>query len=206
MVIAAAETLQEIHKIGEYEAILSFILIASLIILTVLGIQKALKAFGLTTKNDLYKKEQEERINRLSDRVERIDKRTQNYEQRLDEYADNFYNKQKKYHGQTLEVREKLRNEQLSLKDDVHKLTELFEKYMEKDNERTVVTLRASLWRLHGEFVKQGFITPDSLKTFMEMGKFYEAAGGNDIFHEKLKPEVEALEIRYPDGSIYTKI
>ena len=96
MVIAAAETLQEIHKIGEYEAILSFILIASLIVLVVLGIQKALKAFGLTTKNDLYKKEQEERINRLSDRVERIDKRTQNYEQRLDEYADNFYNKQKK--------------------------------------------------------------------------------------------------------------
>lgn len=95
MVIAAAETLQEIHKIGEYEAIFSFILIASLIVLVVLGIQKALKAFGLTTKNDLYKKEQEERINRLSDRVERIDKRTQNYEQRLDEYADNFYNKQK---------------------------------------------------------------------------------------------------------------
>ena len=172
----------------------------------VLGIQKALKAFGLTTKNDLYKKEQEERINRLSDRVERIDKRTQNYEQRLDEYADNFYNKQKKYHGQTLEVREELRNEQLSLKDDVHKLTELFEKYMEKDNERTVVTLRASLWRLHGEFVKQGFITPASLKIFMEMGKIYEAAGGDDIYHEKLKPEVEALEIRYPDGSIYTKI
>lgn len=38
------------------------------------------------------------------------------------------------------------------------------------------------------------------------MGKIYEAAGGDDIYHEKLKPEVEALEIRYPDGSIYTKI
>lgn len=206
MVIAAAETLQEIHKIGEYEAILSFILIASFIVLAVLGIQKALKAFGLTTRNDLYKKELEERINRLSDRVERIDKRTQNYEKRLDEYTDNFYNKQKKYHDQSIEVREELKNDQLSLKDDVHKLTELFEKYMEKDNERTVVTLRASLWRLHGEFVKQNFVTPASLKIFMEMGKIYEAAGGDDIYHEKLKPEVEALEIRYPDGSIYTKI
>lgn len=206
MVIAAAETLQEIHKIGEYEAIFSFILIASFIVLAVLGIQKALKAFGLTTRNDLYKKELEERINRLSDRVERIDKRTQNYEKRLDEYADNFYNKQKKYHDQSIEVREELKNDQLSLKDDVHKLTELFEKYMEKDNERTVVTLRASLWRLHGEFVKQNFVTPASLKIFMEMGKIYEAAGGNDIYHDKLKPEVEALEIRYPDGSIYTKI
>lgn len=206
MVIAAAETLQEIHKIGEYEAILSFILIASFIVLAVLGIQKALKAFGLTTRNDLYKKELEERINRLSDRVERIDKRTQNYEKRLDEYTDNFYNKQKKYHDQSIEVREELKNDQLSLKDDVHKLTELFEKYMEKDNERTVVTLRASLWRLHGEFVKQNFVTPASLKIFMEMGKIYEAAGGDDIYHDKLKPEVEALEIRYPDGSIYTKI
>lgn len=206
MVIAAAETLQEIHKIGEYNAILSFILVASFIVLMVLGIQKALKAFGLTTKNDLYKKEQEERINRLADRVERIDKRTQSYEQRLDEYADNFYKTQKKYHEKNLEVRADLENKRLSLKDDVHKLTELFEMYMKKDDERTVVTLRASLWRLHGEFVKQNFVTPASLKIFMEMGKIYEAAGGDDIYHEKLKPEVEALEIRYPDGSIYTKI
>lgn len=206
MIIAAVETLQEIHKIGEYNAILSFILVASFIVLMVLGIQKALKAFGLTTKNDLYKKEQEERINRLADRVERIDKRTQSYEQRLDEYADNFYKTQKKYHEKNLEVRADLENKRLSLKDDVHKLTELFEMYMKKDDERTVVTLRASLWRLHGEFVKQNFVTPASLKIFMEMGKIYEAAGGDDIYHEKLKPEVEALEIRYPDGSIYTKI
>ena len=206
MVIAAAETLQEIHKIGEYNAILSFILVASFIVLMVLGIQKALKAFGLTTKNDLYKKEQEERINRLANRVERIDKRTQSYEQRLDEYADNFYKTQKKYHEKNLEVQADLENKRLSLKDDVHKLTELFEMYMKKDDERTVVTLRASLWRLHGEFVKQNFVTPASLKIFMEMGKIYEAAGGDDIYHEKLKPEVEALEIRYPDGSIYTKI
>ena len=59
--------------------------------------------------------------------------------------------------------------------------------------------------RRNKDFVSQGFVTPDGLKTFLEMGKLYEHCGGNDIYHSKLLPEVEALEIRYPDGSIYNK-
>ena len=39
----------------------------------------------------------------------------------------------------------------------------------------------------------------------MEMGKLYEAAGGDDIYHEKLLPEIEELEIHYPKGSIYSQ-
>lgn len=46
-------------------------------------------------------------------------------------------------------------------------------------------------------------MTPDGLKTFRELGKVYESAGGDDIYHEKLQPEVLALDIKYPDGSIY---
>ena len=46
-------------------------------------------------------------------------------------------------------------------------------------------------------------MTPDGLKTFRELGNVYEAAGGDDIYHEKLQPEVLALDIKYPDGSIY---
>ena len=37
------------------------------------------------------------------------------------------------------------------------------------------------------------------------MGKLYEAAGGDDIYHEKLLPEIEELEIHYPKGSIYSQ-
>lgn len=77
--------------------------------------------------------------------------------------------------------------------------------YIEIQNDRTVASFRSSLWQMHKIFTAQGYITPDGLKTFMEMGKLYEAAGGDDIYHEKLLPEIEELEIRYPKGSIYSQ-
>lgn len=79
----------------------------------------------------------------------------------------------------------------------------MLEEYIQKDNERTIASLRTTLWRLHKEFTSQRYVTPDGLKTFRELGNVYEAAGGDDIYHEKLQPEVLALDIKYPDGSIY---
>ena len=76
---------------------------------------------------------------------------------------------------------------------------------MSTDNKKTISTLRLSLWQMHKDFVEQGYVTPDGLKTFTELGKVYEEAGGDDIYHEKLEPEVLGLEIRYPEGSIYEK-
>ena len=48
----------------------------------------------------------------------------------------------------------------------------------------------------------QGYITPDGLKTFLEMGTLYEKAGGNDIYHEKLLPDIESLEVRYTKDNV----
>lgn len=55
---------------------------------------------------------------------------------------------------------------------------------------------------LYRDFMAQGYITPDGLKTFLEMGKLYEKAGGNDIYHEKLLPDIESLEVRYTKDSV----
>lgn len=197
-IMGAVDSLKQIHEIGEYNVVLSAILLVILITCVILGIQKIKDALGLKTKSEIRKKE-------IDERFENIEKRISKYESRLNENADHFYNKQKEYHEQSIEIRNDLRSKQDSLSNDVHSLTTMIEEYIQKDKERTVVTLRASLWRLHQEFTKQGFVTPDSLKTFLEMGKVYEQSGGNDIFHDKLLPEVEALDIHYPDGSIYTK-
>ena len=94
-------------------------------------------------------------------------------------------------------------NGQSSLKEGIQSLQQLLQQFMVEQNDSTVAMLRSSLWRLHKDFVTQGFVTPDGLKTFIEMGKTYEHAGGDDIYHEKLLPEVEALDIHYPNGSIY---
>ena len=65
-----------------------------------------------------------------------------------------------------------------------------------KDKAKTVATLRSQLYDLHSKFVKQGYIDKSGLKTFTELGSIYESAGGNDIYHDKLKPEVLSLPIK----------
>ena len=64
-----------------------------------------------------------------------------------------------------------------------------------KDNAKTVATLRTQLYDLHNKFVERGYIDKSGLKTFTELGSIYESAGGDDIYHDKLKPEVLALPI-----------
>lgn len=66
----------------------------------------------------------------------------------------------------------------------------------EEQKATTVATCRSTLYRLHNEFVSQGFVTKEGLKTFTEIGKVYEHAGGDDIFHDKLHPEVMSLPIK----------
>lgn len=60
----------------------------------------------------------------------------------------------------------------------------------------TVATSRSTLYRLHADFMNKGYVTKEDLKTFTELGKLYALAGGNDIVHLKLEPEVFALPIR----------
>ena len=98
-----------------------------------------------------------------------------------------------------------LRNEQKEIRKDVKQMSDILQDYIRKDDKKTIATLRTTLWQLHKGFMDQGYVTPDGLKTFSELGKVYEEAGGNDIYHDKLVPEVMSLEIRYPDGSIYKK-
>lgn len=72
----------------------------------------------------------------------------------------------------------------------------MLENHIKTDNRRTIVTLRSMLYNMHNEFVSLGYVTNAGLKTFLDCGNAYEEAGGNDIYHDKLKPEVLELPIR----------
>lgn len=65
-----------------------------------------------------------------------------------------------------------------------------------KDKAKTVATLRGQLYGLHEKFVTKEYIDKSGLKTFIELGKIYESAGGDDIYHDKLYPEVMSLPIK----------
>ena len=64
------------------------------------------------------------------------------------------------------------------------------------DKAKTVATLRNQLYDLHEKFVARGYVDKSGLKTFLELGNIYEKAGGDDIYHDKLKPEVLNLPIK----------
>lgn len=132
MVLAAAETFQEIHEIGEYNAILSTILVITFIVLIVVGIQKIKDVFGLKTKDELYKQEIdkrlkniEDRLNRHSDKISHYERKLHDIDKKMDEFADAFYERQKKYHDQSIVIRGELRDEQKEIKSSVLELRDL---------------------------------------------------------------------------------
>lgn len=96
-----------------------------------------------------------------------------------------------------LEKHDKIQYDKLSeLSNGINEIKTLIVHNEDSQNKVTVATCRSTLYRLHKEFVSQKYVTQEGLKTFLEIGKVYEDAGGDDIFHDKLKPEVMELEIK----------
>lgn len=192
------EAIRQIHAFGEYNSLLIAIYVAVLLTLGKIAINKLSEIWGIETKANLYKKAQEARI-------ESLEKAVRDLKKELDNREDELYKKQKGYHEQSIQIRNDLKKNQEGLSNQISDLSQMMSSFIDTQNDRTVASFRSSLWRMHKDFTSQGYVTPDGLKTFMEMGKLYEASGGNDVYHEKLLPEVESLEIHYPDGSIYSQ-
>lgn len=192
------EAIKQIHAFGEYNSLLIAIYVAVLLTLGKIAINKLSEIWGIETKANLYKKAQEARI-------ESLEKAVRDLKKELDNREDELYKKQKGYHEQSIQIRNDLKKNQEGLSTQISDLSQMMSSFIDTQNDRTVASFRSSLWRMHKDFTNQGYVTPDGLKTFIEMGKLYEASGGNDVYHEKLLPEVESLEIHYPDGSIYSQ-
>ncbi|WP_320920767.1 hypothetical protein [Eisenbergiella porci] len=162
------------------------------------GWNRFLKSIGLVKKKSLQEAQREKEIAEIYEKINRV--------------QEDIIGKQEEYHLQSIHIRgnladdqAELRNEQKEIRKDVKQMSDILQDYIRKDDKKTIATLRTTLWQLHKGFMDQGYVTPDGLKTFTELGKVYEDAGGDDIYHDKLVPEVMSLEIRYPDGSIYKK-
>ncbi len=87
-------------------------------------------------------------------------------------------------------------DEILKISNGIVDIKELILEKEKQDNAQTVAVLRTQLWDMHSKLVKQQYVNVSDLKTFTELGKFYESKGGNDIYHDKLYPEIMSLEIR----------
>ena len=190
------ELIKQISDLGWSYVLICFFLVICIIVTFISGYRKVLSALGLRSTRSIHQEEVDNKIANMQSQIDNINLK-------MKQYQNSIISKQEEYHEQSIHIRNNLDAKQNELKDDIHGVKSLIEEFMDTQNQTTVAMLRSSLWRLHKDFVTQGYVTPDGLKTFMEMGKVYEKAGGDDIYHEKLQPEVEALDIHYPNGSIY---
>lgn len=182
-------TLNELNELGWFFVALAVVLVISGIVSGVKLWKDFTASLGLKSVSELEKEQTKKDIKNLQDSLIQLKNDFESYKKDKDvQYTT--------YHNESIGIRNEL-------KEDVKYIVDKLDKYVEVDNRRTVATLRTSLWRLHRDFMEQGYVTPDGLKTWNEMGKVYIEAGGNDIFHDKLQPEVSNLPIRYPEGSVY---
>lgn len=195
----AIDAIKNIHEIGEINIFIGIISVVALIVLVITGIQKFMDVLGLETKGSLRRKAQEKRIAELENKIMLQESEIKKYNQKL-------YDKQKTYHEQSIQIRSNLEQNQDFLSKQITDFSNMMKDYINVQNARTIASFRSSLWRMHRDFTNQGYITADGLKTFLEMGKLYEDAGGNDIYHSKLLPEITALEIKYSKDDIIDKI
>lgn len=192
------ESIDRAGAIGWVTIITVIALVIFLIPNAIEGWNRFLKSLGLVKKKSLQEAQREKEIEEIYKKIGHV--------------QDDIVGKQAEYHEQSIKIRDglakdqaELREKQKEIQENVKLMSDILQDYIRKDNKKTIATLRTTLWQLHKGFVDQGYVTPDGLKTFTELGKVYEDAGGDDIYHDKLVPEVMSLEIRYPDGSIYKK-
>lgn len=192
------ELIDRAGAVGWGTVLVAIALVILLVPIAIEGWNRLLKSLGLVKKKSLQEAQREKEIAEIYKKIGHV--------------QDDIVGKQAEYHEQSIKIRDGLAKDQAELREkqqeiqaDVKDITAMLQDYIRKDNKKTIATLRTTLWQLHKGFMDQGYVTPDGLKTFTELGKVYEDAGGDDIYHDKLVPEVMSLEIRYPDGSIYKK-
>ena len=192
------ELIDRAGAVGWGTVLVAIALVILLVPMAIESWNRLLKSLGLVKKKSLQEAQREKKIAEIYKKIGHV--------------QDDIVGKQAEYHEQSIKIRDGLAKDQAELREkqqeiqaDVKDITAMLQDYIRKDNKKTIATLRTTLWQLHKSFMDQGYVTPDGLKTFTELGNVYEDAGGDDIYHDKLVPEVMSLEIRYPDGSIYKK-
>ena len=139
------EQIQKIHEFGEINVIISLLLCAMLVIALKAGWEKLLDVFGLETKASLQKKA--------------LEKKLSDMEQKIADFEQSQHN----YHDQSINIRDDLRTNQNTLSTQLTDLTTLMQNFITNQDECTVASFRSSLWRMHRDFMAQGYITPDGL-------------------------------------------
>ena len=114
----AVDALKGIHEIGVYNALISFILVIILCITFLELLQKIKSIMGIKFKGDLEKET-------LDNKLIELETRLKMQEENIQKYNNDLFEKQKKYHAESIEIRNGLKQDQDNLSDQISELNQM---------------------------------------------------------------------------------
>lgn len=136
--MGAVDALKGIHKIGVYNALISFILVIILFITFLELLQKIKSIMGIKFKGDLEKET-------LDNKIIEFETRLKMQEEKIQKYNDDLFEKQKKYHAESIEIRNGLKQDQDNLSDQISKLNQMMNKLNNNFVKKEISDMRTTL-------------------------------------------------------------
>lgn len=136
--MGAVDALKGIHKIGVYNALISFILVIILFITFLELLQKIKSIMGIKFKGDLEKET-------LDNKIIEFETRLKMQEEKIQKYNDDLFEKQKKYHAESIEIRNGLKQDQDNLSDQISELNQMMNKLNNNFVKKEISDMRTTL-------------------------------------------------------------
>lgn len=136
--MGAVDALKGIHEIGEYNALISFILVIILCITFLELLQKIKSILGIKFKGDLEKET-------LDNKMIEFETRLKMQEEKIQKYNDDLFEKQKKYHTESIEIRNGLKQDQDNLSDQISELNQMMNKLNNNFVKKEISDMRTTL-------------------------------------------------------------
>lgn len=181
---------EQITAIGFSNVILSLLVVVALTCGIIKGFQELLKILGLELKSERLKRESEERIKKLEDRVVTLEGSAKKFnEDRVHDREQSF-----NYQHEYMEIVNGITQKQDEILNRVDELYEQSRKYQLAD-------MRETLLQAHRYYT--GDSNPLKMWTEIEHHAWneqydvYISAKGNSYVEETVKPEMDALKIIY---------
>lgn len=136
--MGAVDALKGIREIGVYNALISFILVIILFITFLELLQKIKSIMGIKFKGDLEKET-------LDNKIIEFETRLKMQEEKIQKYNDDLFEKQKKYHAESIEIRNGLKQDQDNLSDQISKLNQMMNKLNNNFVKKEISDMRTTL-------------------------------------------------------------
>lgn len=136
--MGAVDALKGIHEIGVYNALISFILVIILFIAFLELLQKIKSIMGIKFKGDLEKET-------LDNKMIEFETRLKMQEENIQKYNNDLFEKQKKYHAESIEIRNGLKQDQYNLSDQISELNQMMNKLNNNFVKKEISDMRTTL-------------------------------------------------------------